>query len=226
MRKFKNYMICVGMVILIPMFTLFLVMEDRYCAKEKNTYQEEQVEEHQEKTQAEEPKETPTEQSTEKEIKPQEEIHTGPPPEILPQNLDIPLSDELQKFIYKECGYDDDFYCLVIAIIEQESNYDPMAVSVTEDYGLMQINESVHGYFEEKYGEKDFTNPYDNTYCGIEIIREYLEKYEYKNLALMAYNMGEPCAKRLWRDEVYSTSYSQGVLERYEKFSKKSEREM
>ena len=65
---------------------------------------------------------------------------TKEPQKKLPPDLDIPLSENVQKYIYLQCEQDDDLYCFVMAMIEQESGFDAGEVSSTNDYGLMQIN--------------------------------------------------------------------------------------
>lgn len=55
--------------------------------------------------------------------------------------LDVPLDKGLQEFIfYLSAGYNMDF-TFVMAVIQQESQYNADAVSKSNDYGLMQINE-------------------------------------------------------------------------------------
>lgn len=159
-------------------------------------------------------------------IKPTPKPTKKPKKEKLPPDLDIPLKKSVQRYIYRQCKQDDDLYCFVMAMIEQESGFDAGEVSSTNDYGLMQINACNHADLQDKYGSMDFLNPYDNTYCGIRIIRGYLKEYEYKNLALMAYNMGRAGARKLWREEIYSTKYSDSVLEKYRKYLQQSEKEM
>lgn len=146
--------------------------------------------------------------------------------ERLPPDLDIPLDNDIQIYIYQQCKYDDDLYCFIMAMIEQESGFNEKEVSSTNDYGLMQINACNHDDLQKKYGRKDFIDPYDNVYCGIRIIRGYLKEFEYKNLALMAYNMGRYGARRLWRDGIYNSIYSESVMEKYRKYLQQSEKEM
>ena len=56
-------------------------------------------------------------------------------------------------------------------------------------------------------------NPYQNVFCGVKIIGSYIEKYEDLHKVLMAYNMGEYGAKKLWGDGYESSSYSRKILE-------------
>lgn len=134
----------------------------------------------------------------------------------------VPLTDELdddvQEFVFYLCaGYNLDF-TLVMAIIQQESNFKPGAVSVTNDYGLMQINHINHAWLSETLGITDFLDPYQNVRAGTFILRKLFERYGDTNKVLMAYNMGEGNASKLWAQGVYSTSYTESVTKRQAAF--------
>lgn len=73
--------------------------------------------------------------------------------------LDVPLDSDVQEFIYYlSKGYNMDF-TFVMAIIQQESGYQPDAVSNTDDYGLMQINKVNHGYITDEIGVTNYLDP-------------------------------------------------------------------
>ena len=126
--------------------------------------------------------------------------------------LEVELDEELQEFIYcLSYGYNID-YAFVMGLIEAESNYQVDVVSSTNDYGLMQINTVNHEWLNEKLGVTDFLDPYQNTRSGIYILRNLFEKYEDPEKVLMAYNMGENGAKRLWDKGIYETDYTNKVI--------------
>lgn len=126
--------------------------------------------------------------------------------------LEVELDEELQEFIYcLSYGYNID-YAFVMGLIETESTYQVNAVSSTNDYGLMQINTVNHEWLKEKLGVTDFLDPYQNTRSGIYILRNLFEKYEDPEKVLMAYNMGETGAKRLWDKGIYETDYTNKVI--------------
>lgn len=132
---------------------------------------------------------------------------------------DVPLSDSLQRYIYEVCADEDVPVALVLAMIEHESRFNPEVVSATDDYGLMQINVINHEWLEEDYRCADMLNPYQNVFCGIKIIGNYLEKYEDDyGKALMAYNMGDYGARKAWQNGVTSTNYSTSILELMQKY--------
>lgn len=125
--------------------------------------------------------------------------------------LGVPLDSDVQEFIYYlSKGYNMDF-TFVMAIIQQESGYQPDAVSNTDDYGLMQINKVNHGYITDEIGVTNYLDPYENVRAGMFILRKLFEKYETPEKVLMAYNLGESGAKALWDKGIFETNYSKSV---------------
>ena len=105
-----------------------------------------------------------------------------------------------------------------MGLIQTESTFNSDIVSSTNDYGLMQINTVNHGWLQEKLGIKDFLDPYQNTRSGIYILRNLFEKYEDPAKVLMAYNLGETGAKKLWDKGIYETDYTRKVFNNIEQF--------
>ena len=135
--------------------------------------------------------------------------------------LNVPLDEDLQDYIYALCNKYGivDNYTLVYALIEHESAFDSTAISKTDDYGLMQINICNHEYLREELGIVDFLDPYDNVHGGIYLLSTLLHKYD-ASAALMAYNMGEDRANKLWRRGVYTSTYAMRILDLEEKYKK------
>jgi len=127
--------------------------------------------------------------------------------------LDVPLENELQSYIYELCTESDLPYTLVIALIERESSYRADVISKTDDWGLMQINSINHKTLADELGITDFLDPEQNCTAGIHMLSQYYRKYGDCHLALMAYNLGEKGAKRCWDKGIYSTSYSESIVE-------------
>lgn len=126
--------------------------------------------------------------------------------------MDVPLDEGLQEFIYYlSMGYNIDF-TFVMALIQQESTFNPDAVSRTGDYGLMQINQCNFEYLNEVLGIDDFLEPYNNIRGGLFTLRKLFEKYETPERVLMAYNMGEKGASKLWEQGIFETNHSRSVL--------------
>ncbi|WP_242986500.1 transglycosylase SLT domain-containing protein [Vallitalea guaymasensis] len=132
--------------------------------------------------------------------------------------LEVGLDEDIQEFIYcLSYGYNLDF-TFVMGLIQTESTFNSDIVSSTNDYGLMQINTINHEWLKEKLGITDFLDPYQNTRSGIYILRNLFEKYEDPEKVLMAYNLGETGAKKLWNKGIYETDYTKKVLNNIEQF--------
>lgn len=131
---------------------------------------------------------------------------------------DIPLSLDLQLYTYNRCvdlgisGY----YELVLAMMWQESNFNPELISTTNDYGLMQINKCNHDWLSEELGITDFLEPYQSIDAGTHIFASLLLKYADPHKALMAYNFGEAGARKHWDRGTYTSSYSRAISEKQE----------
>lgn len=137
--------------------------------------------------------------------------------------LDCEMPEEQQEFVFYLCkGYNIDF-CLVMAMIQQESGFNADSISRTGDYGLMQINQMNHEQLTEILGVTDYLDPYQNIRAGCFTVRKLFERYQDTNMVLMAYNMGETGASRLWEQGIFETDYTQSILTVQQKFSKQLE---
>lgn len=140
------------------------------------------------------------------------------------QKLTVPLSYEVAMYaVYKAQQYNID-PDLLFCVMWRESNFKADAIGVntngTCDYGLMQINEVNYSLLHNKVGLNsvyDLLNPYTNIDCGTYFLSYYINKYgtDYHKV-LMCYNLGEGGAKRKWANGIYTTYYSESVLNRME----------
>lgn len=130
----------------------------------------------------------------------------------------VPLSQELQGYIWRECKAADIPSSVVYAVIECESNFDENAVSDGGDYGLMQINEICHAELCERLGVPNVIDPYFNVLAGITLLSEYYHEYDDWNAALMAYNCGKYGAETLFENGTYTTPYADKALEMAQKY--------
>lgn len=138
--------------------------------------------------------------------------------------LDVPMNEDLQEFtFYLSAAYEMDF-TFVLALIQHESNFRADVVSATNDYGLMQINKINHPYLQEQLGITNFLDPYDNIRAGMFVLRKLFEKYETPEKVLMAYNMGETGASRLWEQGIFEINYSKSVLQIQQELNAELER--
>ena len=131
-------------------------------------------------------------------------------PEII---YDIPLTDELQRFVREQCEARGVPFEIALALIERESGYRTDVKSSTNDYGLMQINVCNHEWLAEELGLTDMMDPYQNITAGVYILGQAFEKYGDPNQALMAYNMGDAGMREAWEQGIRSTKYSRAVIE-------------
>ena len=121
--------------------------------------------------------------------------------------LDVPLDPEIQEYVYEQCVYYNIDYFLVMALIQHESEFISDVVSGTGDYGLMQINTCNH-----KDGV-DYLDPYQNIQEGMMLLDALFMTYNDPALVLMAYNMGEKGASRLWDQGIYTSNYVNEIFE-------------
>ena len=135
----------------------------------------------------------------------------------------IPLADELQEYTFSLCKENDLDYEMVLAMMDQESDYKEKMISKTNDYGLMQINKVNHGWLKEKLGIEDFLDAEQNILAGIIMLSELAGKYDDPHQVLMAYNNGETGAKRLWDQGATTSEYSRSIMARAEELRKEME---
>lgn len=99
---------------------------------------------------------------------------------------------------------------LVAALIRQESNFTPRAVSAVGARGLMQVMPSVGKSIAPSVGITDWDpallfQPDVNVRIGVRHLAGSLARYEHPTYALAAYNAGESRARR-WRTKRGATS--------------------
>ena len=139
-------------------------------------------------------------------------------PDFIP--LDVPMELELQEFIFYLCkGYNIDF-TLVMGMIQQESAFQTNIISATGDYGLMQINKCNFEYLTETLEITDFIDPYNNVRAALFILRQLFENYDSTSMVLMAYNMGEYGASKLWTQGVFESNYSKIIIANQAEFQR------
>lgn len=144
-----------------------------------------------------------------------------PSPSSAAPIYDIPLSVELQIYTYETCLQYDIDYETALAVMYVESRYQPDAISMTHDYGIMQINKYNHKWLSEALGftyttteelRQNFLDPYKCILAGVYMLRESAGKYSDPHRMLMVYNLGPKGAKDLWAQGIYSTKYSRAVV--------------
>lgn len=148
-----------------------------------------------------------------KEDKPEEPPAVEAVAEYREQRLlyDVPLSNEVQRYIFNVADYYDIEPSLVLAVIERESSYNAEAVGDGgESYGLMQIQPRWHIQRMDRLGVTDLLNPYENISVGVDILAGCIDRYDGDiGAALTAYNRGS------YNGTV--SEYAEDVLERKER---------
>lgn len=125
---------------------------------------------------------------------------------------DVPLDTDLQTHIRELCeNYGVDMP-LVLAVIGQESNYDPAAIGDNgNSIGLMQIQPMHHRQRMDRLGITDLLDPYQNVAVGIDLLSELLADSGDAEWAVTAYNAGVGTAD--FNKAIGAQSeYTEGVL--------------
>lgn len=125
---------------------------------------------------------------------------------------DVPLSNDLQDYLFAECASKKVPVDLVLALIDVESDFNPNLISKTDDYGLMQINSCHKDFLQKALHITDLLDEKQNIKAGVYMLSGIVNRYKDVNQALMVYNRGEAGAKKLWDNGVYSTTYSRNVI--------------
>lgn len=137
-------------------------------------------------------------------------------PEPEPIRINCPLDDKTQQMILdksEEHGVD---FTMTMGVIYTESRFKPDVISSGGDYGLMQINKINHEWLSEELGITNFLDPEQNVTAGLHILSTLSDKYDNPAQVLMAYNMGERGAKKLWDQGIYTSDYAEKVLQQQE----------
>lgn len=128
--------------------------------------------------------------------------------------FNVPLSHELQDFIFDECKAKGIDPAIVISMIAQESNYKSNEIGDNGDsLGLMQIQPKWHKERMQRLACNDLLDPYQNIKVGIDLIYELNQENPNLYFVLMAYNGGRNYAyKRI--DSGNISDYALEVIER------------
>jgi len=111
---------------------------------------------------------------------------------------------------------------LLMALIERESRFDPLAKGPRGSLGLMQVRpfvgEDVAGRIGVPWqGEKTLFDPVANVRIGTAYFAELLDRFGSRELALAAYNIGPTrLARRRARGDVRTPAFVNRVLLEYQ----------
>ena len=124
---------------------------------------------------------------------------------------EVPLSEDLQLYIYELSERYSVPMELIIAVIAQESNYDAGAIGDNgNSVGLMQVQYHQHVDRITEFNVTDLTNPYENVLVGVDYLAECIGKGGLE-WGLMAYNGGFNHANNMTAQGVI-TEYAESVI--------------
>ena len=147
---------------------------------------------------------------------PEEVIEIEPIPEtelieVIPEADPIIYTD-IDALIVQVAGEFNLPWELVRAVCWVESGIDANAISSTGDYGLMQVSYINHGWL----GLDNPLDPEANLRAGCTILKTAIDNSGGDfTRALMRYNRGDAYAMSQWSQGIFSTAYTDKVLERY-----------
>lgn len=134
----------------------------------------------------------------------------------------VPLSNDLKKYIKKKSLKYSISHTLIFAVIKMESNFNAKLISYTRDYGLMQINIQNFTDVKNEIGPNwSWEDPYQNVDAGIYLLAgtrdAWINHVNNKDLipvALLSYNMGVARAKKyMTNHSVYDWLYVKKILD-------------
>lgn len=133
---------------------------------------------------------------------------------------DVPLSFQLQEYTQELCEEMGVHYPLVLAIMAQESGFNPSAISPannngSRDFGLMQINSRNHQWLESVLDVSDWLDPRQSILAGIYILSLYDDWQEDYQTIAMLYNTGPTGGKSYLESGTFS-EYSYQVMGKLE----------
>jgi soluble lytic murein transglycosylase len=112
----------------------------------------------------------------------------------------------------------------LMAVIENESSFNPEVVGSFGEIGLMQITPQTADWISKKYnvaykGPKSLKNPATNIALGSAYLSYLRAKFGFKGqLYLAAYNMGSKNVQRLLAQQKVPEVYPKAVMKRYVRF--------
>ena len=105
---------------------------------------------------------------------------------------DLPLPFQEQEYLWNACQEFGVDHSLMLALIEQETNFRNVTGDGGDSIGYCQIQPRWWSGLMEEIGADDLTDPQDNFRTGCAIMAHLLERYGTTEDALSAYNSGGP----------------------------------
>ena len=126
----------------------------------------------------------------------------------------LPLTFQEQEYLWNACQEFGVDHSLMLALIEQETNFRNVTGDGGDSIGYCQIQPLWWSGLMEDIGADDLTEPQDNFRTGCAIMAHLLERYGTTEDALSAYNSGSP-GQTAYAVSVLSAEieWGKGVLE-------------
>lgn len=103
----------------------------------------------------------------------------------------VPIDHDIQAFVIRSCEDLNIDPAVIIAMIDQESDFREDCVGDNGDaVGLMQIQQKWHQERMDKLGVTDLMNPLQNVAVGIDYLAELIDKGNGLEWAVAAFNAG------------------------------------
>ncbi len=135
---------------------------------------------------------------------------------------EVPLEDDFQIWLIKQCEDHGIDYAVMVAMAEQESTFNPEAVGADGELGMWQLKPSTAAEAEEALGRRlNLFDPYDNAEAAIFLMEKYIEEYGDDIKALIVYNMGETGARRCFEKSIPRSEYAVSVMEKAQSYKQK-----
>lgn len=133
-------------------------------------------------------------------------------------------SGKISKAIINEATKHDFDPVFVMAVIQTESSFNPLAKGGIGELGLMQLRPETAEWIAEKEkikwkGPRTLKDPVQNIKIGVAymaFLRDHFDSAAYKYLS--AYNVGPAKLKRMFEAETRPKEYSTKVMKFYEEF--------
>ena len=126
---------------------------------------------------------------------------------IICDGVKYTMSHELQTYIYNLClKYDIEwFYPYFMAQLFHESRWQEGLVTERGDYGIAQINISMHPHLTDILGITDYANSYNSVTAGLYLMNNYFSRGYTVRQAMTAYRWGEGKANDPDPENYYDT---------------------
>ncbi len=108
----------------------------------------------------------------------------------------------------------------VLAVIKQESHFNPDVVGGVGELGLMQVRPETGEWIAKKYnmkwhGPSTIKDPVGNIRVGVQYMAYLREMFGHGRLYLSAYNMGPTRVRTNLMKNLWPKEYSSGVMKKY-----------